>query len=372
MQLSDHISALLRDHDCVIIPDFGGLIADYSPAHIHPVRHTLAPPTKRVAFNQALTRNDGLLVDALSRTLNMPAAQARQLVREAVARMQSELTAAQRTELPGIGIFRHAAGRGLDFEYTGTHNLLTASFGLPELLSRPVRATDAMQARERGTELPEPVLRASRSRLGRRVLNGVAAALIGGLVLSANYMFALRMGYLPDNLRGATEWVASSDTPEPAAQVAERQQAALAQPGWHEPAVAKPEPAATVAEPVAATVAAPEKKAVAATSAPAAASVAAKVAAPKTGSATISGITNRWYVAVVAVNNEASARKLQQAYASKGKATQLLLPRRGNRFIKGTRFYRLSAADFADQASAKRHEAIVRKQFGVQTEVINY
>ncbi|MBG8554709.1 HU domain-containing protein [Hymenobacter guriensis] len=370
MQLSDHISALLRDHDCVIIPEFGGLIADYSPAHIHPVRHTLAPPAKRVAFNQALTRNDGLLVDALSRTLNIPAAQARQLVRDAVVRMQSELTTAQRTELPGIGIFRHAAGRGLDFEYTGTHNLLTASFGLPELLSRPVRATDAMQARERGTELPEPVLRASRSRLGRRVLTGVASVLIGGLVLSANYLFALRMGYLPENLRSATEWVASS-TEVPAAPVIERQQAALAQPGWNEPEAAKPAPVAAVAAPAPPPAVAPEKKA-AATLAPKAVSVAKKVAEPVTTGATISGITNRWYVAVVAVNNEASARKLQKAYASKGKATQLLLPRRGNRFIKGTRFYRLSAADFADQASAKRHEAAVRKQFGVQTEVINY
>ncbi|MCC3160852.1 hypothetical protein LJ737_26680, partial [Hymenobacter sp. 15J16-1T3B] len=36
MQLTDHIQHLLRDHDCVIIPDFGGLIADYEPARLHP------------------------------------------------------------------------------------------------------------------------------------------------------------------------------------------------------------------------------------------------------------------------------------------------------------------------------------------------
>ena len=141
MPLSDHIRTLLRDHDCVIIPDFGGLIADYAPARIHPVRHTLAPPAKRVAFNQSLTRNDGLLVDALSARLNLSTAQARQLVREAVVRMQEELDANQRTELSGIGTFRRSAGRGLEFEYSGTDNLLSASFGLPELVSRPVRAT---------------------------------------------------------------------------------------------------------------------------------------------------------------------------------------------------------------------------------------
>ena len=81
MQLSDHIRTLLRDHDCVIIPDFGGLIAEYAPAHIHPVRHTLAPPAKHVAFNQSLTRNDGLLVDALSGALHVTPTPARQIVR---------------------------------------------------------------------------------------------------------------------------------------------------------------------------------------------------------------------------------------------------------------------------------------------------
>ena len=143
MHLADHIRPLLRDHDCVIIPDFGGLVADVSPARAQPGRQALSPPTKLVAFNQALTRNDGLLVDALSQHLGLSIAQAREAVRTAVAGLQQELDETNRTELPGIGIFRRAAGRGLAFEYTGTDNLLAAAFGLPELAARPVRATDA-------------------------------------------------------------------------------------------------------------------------------------------------------------------------------------------------------------------------------------
>ncbi|RZK88838.1 MAG: SPOR domain-containing protein, partial [Hymenobacter sp.] len=66
MTLSDHLRPLLRDHDCVIIPDFGGLVAEPAPARVQPAgRHLLSPPTRQVAFNQALTRNDGLLLDAL-------------------------------------------------------------------------------------------------------------------------------------------------------------------------------------------------------------------------------------------------------------------------------------------------------------------
>ncbi|MBC8084889.1 MAG: SPOR domain-containing protein, partial [Hymenobacter sp.] len=133
MHLADHIRPLLRDHDCVIIPDFGGLVANASPARAQPGRQALSPPTKLVAFNQALTRNDGLLVDAMSQHLGLSIDQAREAVRTAVAGLQQELDATNRTELPGIGIFRRAVGRGLSFEYTGTDNLLPAAFGLPEL-----------------------------------------------------------------------------------------------------------------------------------------------------------------------------------------------------------------------------------------------
>ena len=93
MHLADHIRPLLRDHDCVIIPDFGGLVADAVPARVQPNRHALRPPARLLAFNQALTRNDGLLVDALAQRLGVPAAQAREALRTAVAGLRHDLDA---------------------------------------------------------------------------------------------------------------------------------------------------------------------------------------------------------------------------------------------------------------------------------------
>ncbi|WP_082318095.1 SPOR domain-containing protein [Hymenobacter sp. DG25A] len=369
LQLSDHIRALLREHDCVIIPDFGGLISDYSPAHIHPVRHTLAPPDKRVAFNQALTRNDGLLVDALSNTLNISSAQARQMVRDAVARLQSELAENHRTELPGIGIFRYAAGRGLDFEYTGTQNLLSASYGLPELLSRPVRATDALIARERPTEVV-PMLAATRRRMGKRVFNTLAAVVVSGLVLSANYMLAQRFDYLPASLQFSTEAVAQVPVETPAPVL--RQQAALAQTSWDDQQVTEPvaEVALPAAKPEVTPAPAKAPAPVAATSTVKPVSV-AKAAQP-VSSATISTITNRWYVVTAALTNAKAAEQLRKQYVSKGITVKLLTPRRGNRFVQGTRYYRISVADFADKASAKSSLPTLRKKFGNDILATNY
>ncbi|WP_400190929.1 SPOR domain-containing protein [Hymenobacter sp. B81] len=376
MQLSDHLQRLLRDHDCVIIPDFGGLIADYEPARLHPVRHTLAPPAKRVAFNQSLTRNDGLLVDALSRSQGLTAGQARQQVRDAVAHLQQELDSQQRTELPGIGIFRRVAGRGLDFEFTGAANLLPASYGLPELTSRPVRATDALLARERSRELPVPQLGgARRSRSLRRVFYAVAATML----ISAQYQFLVMTDYVPQEWRLS---VFDKSAPAPkrtqAANLAGGDFAEPFRPDGtpeEQPAIAKPAelPTEAVAEATRkAVTAAPAANAPApATFVKPASSVAATPAATRTAT-TISGVTNRFYVVTGAFQSWKTVEQARQNLARKGKAAVVLLPRRGSRLVKGTRHFRLAVADFATPAQAQQSLPALRKQYGSDILVYNY
>ncbi|GEM_PF-1027221 len=224
MSLADHLRPLLRDHDCVIIPDFGGLVAEYTPARVQPGgRHVLSPPTRQVAFNQALTRNDGLLVDALCQ-LGLPTAEAREAVRVAVAALHHELQAQQRTELPGIGVFRQVAGRGLQFEYTGTDNLLAAAFGLPELTAHPVRATDVRLAREQQAQLVPRLRSAGQGLRWRRLLPGASIGLLAGLAVAGLYLLNLHPTALPTAWRGYLPHWEQGASPVPT------QQAALAQP----------------------------------------------------------------------------------------------------------------------------------------------
>ncbi|UYZ64117.1 HU domain-containing protein [Hymenobacter weizhouensis] len=392
--LSDHIRTLLRDHDCVIIPDFGGLIADYAPAQIHPVRHTLAPPAKRVAFNQSLTRNDGLLVDALSRALRVSTAQARQLVREAVLRMQQELENGRRVELSGVGNFRRAPGRGVEFEYTGAQNLLNASFGLPELVSRPVRATDALLARERPA--PAPLLASGRSPRALRLFRAAAAVVITGLVLSANYLVAERYNYLPESWRlSDAASAASQSTAQPAAdtQPMQRQQAALGNNALAStseltaapaPTVAPAQPAKAAAKPAPAKAKTPARAAkLAATGAgqgrkPAAKTpakakpkapgwekAAATNAAAGSAATTIKGRTGRFFVVAGSYTSLKNAEKGRQALARLGHPARVILPQPGSRQFK------LSVADFADRTSADRQASILRKRMG-NLWVLNY
>lgn len=405
MHLADHIRPLLRDHDCVIIPDFGGLVADVSSARAQPGRQALSPPTKLVAFNQALTRNDGLLVDALSQHLGMPIAQAREAVRTAVANLQRELDETNRTELPGIGIFRRAAGRGLAFEYTGTDNLLAAAFGLPELAARPVRTNDNR------VKHPQPVLRgaaAKRSRLARLVPGSVIAFAIG-LLLLANYQVARNVGYLPTSWQAPNwEWPARSTAP--AGLATEPQQATLAQHDFSarpmategmtplsEPAstptvanlesepATTPLPAATTAKapvessapvatsvasaPTKATVSAPEKSLPAVAKAPEptviktaeptnpvvkAAPIAATNAPASPSVVTIKSRTGRYYVIAGSYSSFKGAETDRKNLLHYGHNSHIILP------PPGSRYFRLTSADYPDQASAQREAQRLR------------
>ena len=218
MHLADHIRPLLRDHDCVIIPDFGGLVAESVPARLSAARLQLGPPAKQVAFNGALTRNDGLLVDALSQYLRIPATQAREILRHAVEDMHQDLRLSQRTELPGIGVFRQAPGRGLSFDYTGQDNLLPAAFGLPSLSVRPVLATDARLAREKRPALLLAAPRRWQTKPLRwaRVLKGVGAGFAATLLVGAGYLFSGQAGLLPSGWRLSPAPLAASRPAMPA------------------------------------------------------------------------------------------------------------------------------------------------------------
>ena len=418
MQLADHIRPLLRVHDCVIIPDFGGLVAEVSSARAQPGRQALSPPTKLVAFNQALTRNDGLLVDALSQHLNLPIAQAREAVRTAVAALQAELATTNRTELPGIGVFRRAVGRGLAFEYTGTDNLLAAAFGLPELAARPVRAADARPLR------PQPALRGAATRRPRwaRLLPGGIVAVAAGLLLLANYQVAQTAGYLPASWRAPLlrwEWAPRRSVPAAPAG-AEPQQATLGQQSFapappeaaggmtlrKEPvpapalasgakeAAAGPDatvPAVREAVPVVVTdvtpaltpTAKPGGSAVAlvitapvavggalgdasaaipatgkAPVAPAGSAAAAAPARPAaritTTTTTIKNRTGRYYVIAGAYRSLANAEQGRRVLARTGHPARVILP------PYGSRLFRLTAADYPDLASARREAQRLR------------
>ncbi len=175
MELATFIKELLYEHDCVIVPDFGGFVANYRPAAVDYNRHTFAPPSKDITFNRSLTNNDGLLIGHVSQRTGMSYVDARRWVSGRVKEWKRRLEKGRRLEVAGLGEFRLGKDRNLVFEPRVTENFLADAYGLETFRFLPLEE----QGMVKGVAAARPVT----GRRVRRILLGVpAAAALAALV----------------------------------------------------------------------------------------------------------------------------------------------------------------------------------------------
>ncbi len=138
MDISVFISDLLFEHDCVIVPGFGGFICNYRAAEIHPVLHIVNPPAKSVSFNRNLRTNDGLLVNYIAKTGSISFQKSQELINNWVESSKSLLKNNETISLKGIGrVFSDIEGN-IQFTPDDSVNYLKTSFALKPLNAKPV------------------------------------------------------------------------------------------------------------------------------------------------------------------------------------------------------------------------------------------
>ncbi|MFH1120472.1 MAG: SPOR domain-containing protein [Bacteroidota bacterium] len=139
MIIEKYISKLLFEHDCVIVPGFGGFIANSSPAIIHPVHHTFSPPSRHLAFNASLCSNDGLLADAIRTGRGISFTEAADLVASEVAGIIEKLGNHEKVSLAKIGIVFYDKEKNIQFNPDLTCNYNSDSFGLTTFTSSAIK-----------------------------------------------------------------------------------------------------------------------------------------------------------------------------------------------------------------------------------------
>ena len=100
-----HIERLLLQHDCVIIPDFGGFVLQSVPAMYLGEEHSFTPACKEIVFNPTLTHNDGLLVESYMQEHSVDFNKALQLVQKGVSGMKEALGDYSELQFGSIGFF---------------------------------------------------------------------------------------------------------------------------------------------------------------------------------------------------------------------------------------------------------------------------
>lgn len=128
MEISHYIKEILLLNDCVIIPEFGGFVANYKPASIE--NNQFFPPSKEVSFNNKLISNDGLLINYISETEEIDYFNAKQKLENFVDETMLTLERNRNVYFEGVGYLHYDSRENLQFEPQLKQNLLVESYGL--------------------------------------------------------------------------------------------------------------------------------------------------------------------------------------------------------------------------------------------------
>jgi len=135
--LSKYIKDLLYRYECVIIPEFGGILTKTVSAKIDQDSHTFYPPTKRLGYNSQLIENDGLLANHIASVDKIPYDTAVNFIKFEVAEWLKKLKI-QDLNLEEIGVFSLNEEGKILFEPNPNSNFLTDAFGLSAIKATSV------------------------------------------------------------------------------------------------------------------------------------------------------------------------------------------------------------------------------------------
>lgn len=142
MDITAYIRELLFEHDCVILPGFGGLIGNYTPAQIDKNKWVFYPPVKQIMFNKNLNHNDGLLIGKISRSRGMNYGDARAIVEDFVSGLHKRLDKGEEVRFDHIGIFVKKSEGNIVFEPEKGINYHLDSYGLEPFQYKPLEGYD--------------------------------------------------------------------------------------------------------------------------------------------------------------------------------------------------------------------------------------
>lgn len=139
--LAQHIETLLLEHDCVIIPGFGGFISNYEEAQYHTDNgNVFMPPHRSIGFNQQLQINDGLLVQSYMSAYDASYPAAHLQMEKEIEQMASQLELDGEYDFGAVGKLTKGLGEIISFDKSSSNIEAPSLFGLDSLSVMPVKS----------------------------------------------------------------------------------------------------------------------------------------------------------------------------------------------------------------------------------------
>lgn len=188
-KLIHHIERLLLNHDCVIIPGLGAVLAHGLPALYDEDREEWAAPSRVVSFNPELSRTDGLLASSIARRDGISIDAASSLVRAEVEKMRKELESSGTLSLGSVGSLEMTSEGTLAFRPGNAPWLSPSCLWLPSFRAVPLESASILARRHGNGDRHDKWLTYALRR-GSRIAAAVAVLLALGWIVAQNLAYA--------------------------------------------------------------------------------------------------------------------------------------------------------------------------------------
>ena len=125
----NYLSSLLDEHNCVVLPDFGGFVANYQSARIDSNTNTFYPAQKDIVFNVSLKNNDGLLANEITIREGISYKKAQKNVATLVEDLKEYLSLHKKIFIQDVGTLLLSTENKILFVQSTNKNHLLHSYG---------------------------------------------------------------------------------------------------------------------------------------------------------------------------------------------------------------------------------------------------
>lgn len=177
IELARHIELLLLEHNCVVVPDLGGFIAQEIPARYIKEENIFLPPYRTVCFNPQLTLNDGLLAQSYMKIYGINYPEAMRIIEQAVETLKATIETEGNFELQNIGKLTYNITQHYDFTPNEAGILTPSLYGLD---AAPAISCTEESTAKRSIEEQEYSTKAKNYtfRINKELVNYVAAVIL--------------------------------------------------------------------------------------------------------------------------------------------------------------------------------------------------
>lgn len=201
-----YIADLLYSYDCVVVPDFGGFIANYAPAKVQAIQHKFTPPSKKISFNKHLKVNDGLLTNHIAVRKSVSYTEANELIQAFVNQAIAGLNKGDKIKIEKVGTLFLDPEHNIQFVAEAKNDFLLESFGLGSFRALPIeRASQEQKIKEQLPELKE------KAKQRKRVYLPAAAFL--ALAITAAFWLNQQFNWIDEGAIQYSSFSIKSNTP---------------------------------------------------------------------------------------------------------------------------------------------------------------